>query len=96
MGADDDVGYVQMYPRYGGTCQMSPLNEEEQLYDDTCRKLDDLEQKLRGQPMSRFMAGEFLWFSWYVNKTHFFPKQERLDAQLKTLSDLLEAVSKRP
>lgn len=86
---------MQMYERYGGMWQGSPLTTEEKKYDETCRKIDCIEEVIRGKSMALFTADEFLWFSWFVNKNFFFPKQDRLDEHLKQLTELLDTLSSR-
>lgn len=74
---------------------MHPLSPEEQKYDDTCREIDALEGKIAAKSMALFTAGEFMWFSAFVNKMHVFPNQERLDLQLANLRDLLAKLDSR-
>jgi hypothetical protein len=85
----------QMYERYSGFYQGHPLSEEETKYDDTCRKIYELEQVVRGKSMALFTAHEFLWFSWFVNKNFIGQNQDRLDDHLKSLTDILDALNQR-
>lgn len=82
----------KMYERYGGTYQCSPLTEEETLYDNTCREIDRLQGEIGNKSLALFTAVEFMWFSHFVNKMHFFPKQDQLDRQLGDLRDLLAKI----
>jgi hypothetical protein len=84
-----------MYERYGGFGQTYPLTTEQQKYDDTCREIDRLQNVIGSKPMSAFTAAEFMWFSHFVNKMHFFPKQDQLDRQLGNLQALLTSLERR-
>jgi hypothetical protein len=92
----DLSAYVsRAYPRYGGMMQLSPLTAGEQKYDDTCREIDRLEGVIGAKSMGLFTASEFIWFSYHVNKTYFFPKQDGLDRQLASLQKLLADLEAR-
>lgn len=86
---------VQTYERYGGLAQTSPLTAAEQKYDDTCREIDRLQEEIGSRPMGLFTAAEFMWFSSFVQKMHFFPKQDQLDRQLADLKVLLAELDLR-
>jgi hypothetical protein len=86
---------VTFYKRYGGLAQTSPLTEEEQKYDDTCRAIDQLETEIGAKSMALFTANEFMWFNHFVSKMWVFPKQEQLDRQLSALRELLTALEAR-
>lgn len=91
-----ETGYTfQCYKRYGGMSQWRPLTPEEQTYDDTCRAIDDLEAKIKVKSMALFTAGEFLYFSWFTNKTFWGPKQDQLNKQRGELSSLLATLESR-
>lgn len=86
----------QMYQRYGGlTCQSQPLTEAEKEYDATCQAIDYAEAQIAAKRVGLFTAGEFIWFNRFVNKMHFFPKQEQLDRQLARLGGLLQTLDER-
>lgn len=94
--APDPAAYiVKAYPRYGGMMQTSPLTEEEQKYDDTCREIDKLENEIGALSMALFTASEFMWFSQHVNNMHVFPKQPQLDRQLANLQSLKASLEAR-
>ena len=86
---------MKMYERYGGFGQLQPLTEAEQLYDDTCREIDRLEIEIGGKSTALFTASEFIWFNYFVNKMHIFPKQPQLDRQLADLNNLLVSLNSR-
>lgn len=86
---------INAYARYGGMMQFSPLSVDEQKYDDTCREIDALENKIGSKSMGLFMASEYMWFSTFAQKVHMFPKQPQLDRQLADLKNLLAALENR-
>ncbi len=92
---ESGYGPMRAYKRYGGLYQTAPLTDEQQRYDDTCREIDELQNQIGAIPMSRFVAAEFMWFSWFVNKTWVFPKQDQLDGQLAELKTLLATLTER-
>ena len=88
-------GMIQGYPRYGGFMQLSPLTADEEQYDSTCRKIDDLEQEIGGRRVVLFTADELGWFIWFRNKTFLSPRQSQLDEQVIALQSLLDKLNER-
>lgn len=90
-----DFRPIRAYPRYGGLMQTYPLTPDQEEYDNVCRAIDYAEKEISSKSMSLFTAGEFMWFSWFVNKTWMFPKQDQLDRQLVALGKLLQDLNDR-
>ena len=86
---------MSSYTRYSGIGQCHPLSEDEQKYDDTCREIDTLQERISDMRASLFTARELMWFNWFVGKVFYGSKQDQLDQQLQELRNLLTLIESR-
>ena len=60
-----------------------------------CREIDRIQDEIGKRSLAQFTASELIWFSQFVTKMHFSPKQDQLDRQLADLTKLLATIDGR-